>query len=171
MRRGPETPETVDGSRASTDGRAETEAERIDRNLSELLQELRVGTMGVQVLFGFLLAIPFSARFTELDDWQQGLFTADLVLAALAVAVLAAPVAHHRLLFRRHAKARILRVANRFAIIGLLTSGLAIVGSLLLVVSFVDRGLVAWVVAPCAVVVIFVLWFAFPLSNHRRDDY
>lgn len=167
----PGTPETIDGSRASADGRKETEAERIDRNLGELLQELRVGTMGVQVLFGFLLAIPFSARFDRLDDWQQGLFTADLVLAALAIAVLAAPVAHHRLLFRRHAKASILRVANRLAILGLVTTALAITGSLLLVVSFVDSGPVAWVVAPCAAVVIFGLWFAFPLSNHRRDDY
>jgi hypothetical protein len=171
MLREPGAPETVDGSRASTDGRAETEAERIDRNLGELLQELRVGTMGVQVLFGFLLAIPFSARFDQLDDWQQGLFTADLVLAALAIAVLAAPVVHHRLLFRRHAKASILRVANRLAILGLLASGLAIAGSLLLVVSFVETGAVAWVVAPCAAVAIFALWFAFPLSKHRRDDY
>jgi len=153
------------------DGRDETEAERIDRNLSELLQELRVETMGVQVLFGFLLAIPFTTKFADLDDWQQALYTADLVLAAVAIAILAAPVAHHRLLFRHHAKASILRVANRLAIMGLLTVGLAITGSVLLVVSFVDRGAAAWIVTTATAFVIFGLWFVFPLRTHRRDDY
>ena len=160
-----------DDARSSDDGRSETEAERIDRNLSELLQELRVATMGVQVLFGFLLAIPFTVRFEELDGWQQALFTADLVLSALAIAILAAPVAHHRLLFRRHAKASILRIANRFAIAGLITIGLAISGSVLLVVTFVDRGAAPWIIAAATAVAVFGLWFAYPLSNHRRDDY
>ena len=152
-------------------GRNETEAERIDRNLGELLQELRVATMGVQVLFGFLLAIPFTARFHDLDDWQRRLFTADLVLSAVAIAILAAPVAHHRLLFRRHAKASILRVANRLAIAGLVTVGLAITGSVLLVVSFVDAGIPAWIITAATATAVFGLWFAYPLSNHRRDDY
>jgi prolipoprotein diacylglyceryltransferase len=168
--RGAPVLDDVGGSRRSNDGRAETEAERIDRNLGELLQELRVATMGVQVLFGFLLAIPFTTRFADLDDWQQGLFTVDLVLSALAIALLAAPVAHHRLLFRRHAKASILRVANGLAIVGLVTVGLAISGSVLLVVSFVNGALTAWVVTAATAVVVFGLWFAFPLSNHAPDD-
>jgi hypothetical protein len=151
--------------------RNETEAERIDRNLSELLQELRVATMGVQVLFGFLLAIPFTTKFTELAGWQQSLFTADLVLSACAVAVLAAPVAHHRLLFRHHAKATILRTANRLAVAGLVLVGLAITGSVLLVVTFVDDGVAPWLLAACTAVVVFGLWFSFPLSKHRRDLY
>ena len=153
------------------DGRDETEAERIDRNLGELLQELRVGAVGVQVLFAFLLAIPFTTKFVDLDGWQQTLFIADLVLAALATALLLAPVAHHRLLFRRHVKASILRDANRFAITGLVTVGLAISGSVLLVVTFVDQSPAVWVVAACTTLAIFGLWFVFPLSHRRRDDY
>ncbi len=101
----------VDGPR-SEDGRHETEAERIDRNLLELLQELRVAGIGVQVLFGFLLAIPFTNQFAKLDHAQQVLYTVDLVLAALAIALLSAPVAHHRVLFRQHEKKSILRIAN-----------------------------------------------------------
>jgi len=159
------------GLRPSHDGRNETEAERIDRNLVELLQELRVATMGVQVLFGFLLAIPFATRFDKLDGAQQALYTGDLVLAAFATAVLAAPVAHHRLLFRRHAKATILRIANVAAIVGLATIGLAISGSVLLVVSFVQGGAASWIVAGGTGIVIFSLWFAVPILHRRRDDY
>jgi O-antigen/teichoic acid export membrane protein len=158
-------------TRRADSGRSETEAERIDRNLGELLQELRVATVGVQVLFGFLLALPFTTRFADLDEWQRDLFIADLLLAALAVAMLAAPVAHHRLLFRRHAKASILRTANRLAIVGLVALGLAISGSVLLVVSFVHGGALAWIVTACTVLAVFGLWIGYPLSIRRRDDY
>jgi prolipoprotein diacylglyceryltransferase len=164
-------PSGPDADASPGDGRDETEAERIDRNLSELLQELRVETMGVQVLFGFLLAIPFTTKFAGLDPWQQALYTTDLVLAAMAIAILAAPVAHHRLRFRHHAKASILRAANRLAILGLLTTGLAITGSVLLVVSFVDHGAPAWIATAGTAVVIFGLWFGFPLRSQARDDY
>lgn len=130
-----------------------------------------MATMGVQVLFGFLLAIPFATGFDDLDGGQQALYTADLVLAAVATAVLAAPVAHHRLLFRRHAKATILRIANVLAIVGLVTIGLAISGAVLLVVSFVLGGPAAWIIAAATAVVIFGLWFAFPILHHRQDEY
>jgi Family of unknown function (DUF6328) len=153
------------------DGRDETEAERIDRNLGELLQELRVATMGVQVLFGFLLALPFTTKFGELDRTQQALYTTDLVLAAVATALLASPVAHHRLLFRRHAKASILRDASVAAIAGLATVGLAISGSVLLVVSFVDGGAVTVLASGGVAAVIFGLWFLLPLLQRSRDDY
>jgi hypothetical protein len=79
------------------DGRNETEAERIDRNLAELLQELRVAGLGVQVLFGFLLAMPFSDAFSSLDPEQRRLYIAVLLLAALSTALLTAPVAYHRI--------------------------------------------------------------------------
>jgi hypothetical protein len=158
-------------TRTSERGRSETEAERIDRNLGELLQELRVATVGVQVLFGFLLALPFTTRFADLDEWQRDLFIADLLLSALAVAMLAAPVAHHRLLFRRHAKASILRTANRLAIVGLVTLGLAISGSVLLVVSFVRGGALSWIATACTMLAVFGLWIGYPLSNRRRDEY
>src|SRR5438067_8438821 len=81
--------------------RHESEAERIDRNLNELLQELRVASIGVQVLFGFLLSLPFTTRFTRLSDAQRSLYLIALLLAALSTALLIAPVAYHRLVFRR----------------------------------------------------------------------
>src|SRR5204862_7207933 len=82
----------------------ETEAARDDRNLAELLQELRVAGLGVQVIFGFLLALPFSSRFTKLGHDQRILYVAALTLAALATALLLGPVAYHRLVFRRRLK-------------------------------------------------------------------
>ena len=82
-------------------GRNESVAERDDRNLMELVQELRVAGLGVQVLFGFLLALPFSVRFVKLSHAQLGLYVASLLLAALATALLGLP-AYHRLVFRRH---------------------------------------------------------------------
>jgi hypothetical protein len=153
------------------DGRNETEAERLDRNLAELLQELRVAGIGTQVLFGFLLSIPFTTRFASLDDASEVLYTADLVLAALATATLMAPVAHHRLLFRRHAKARVLRLANASAIAGLILAGLAISGSLVLVVTMVWSGTGAWLVAGVPVVAIFALWFAVPAVGKEPERY
>jgi len=92
--------------------RHETEAQRIDRNVAELLQELRVAAIGVQVLFGFLFALPFSNAFSSLDPEQRRLYVADLLLAALATALLTAPVAYHRIVFRRHQKHDLLRFAN-----------------------------------------------------------
>src|SRR6516165_7921564 len=93
-------------------GRNESEGERLDRNLAELLQELRVAGLGVQVLFGFMLSLPFTNRFSSLSSGQRGLYLADLSLAGLATALLLAPVAYHRLVFRRHQKRQLLRFAN-----------------------------------------------------------
>ena len=93
-------------------GRSESEEERDDRNVAELLQELRVASIGVQVLFGFLLSLPFSARFGRLDLNQRHLYLAVVLLAASSTAQLSAPVAYHRMVFRRHRKAQLLRVAN-----------------------------------------------------------
>src|SRR5271155_4833947 len=93
-------------------GRAESEAQRDDRNLAELLQELRVAGLGVQVLFGFLLSLPFTTRFTRLNHGQRDLYLASLVLAAGATALLGGPVAYHRLVFRRGQKERLIRAAN-----------------------------------------------------------
>ncbi len=92
-------------ARPEPDRPGETEAERDDRNTMELLNELRVVGIGVQVLFGFLLSLPFTNRFTKLDSAQHGIYLATVVFAALSIALLVAPVAYHRLLFRRHEKA------------------------------------------------------------------
>jgi hypothetical protein len=152
-------------------GRHETEAERIDRNLAELLQELRVAGLGVQVLFGFLLAMPFTNLFSTLDPEQRRLYVADLLLAALSTALLTAPVAYHRIVFRRHQKHELLRFANVMALAGLTTVALAISCAVLLVVSVVYDGLVAAIIAALVVGVYFVLWFVLPHLGHRDRDY
>jgi hypothetical protein len=149
-------------------GRSETEAERDDRNLAELLQELRVAGLGVQVLFGFLLSLPFSVRFARLDHSQRGLYVASLLLAALSTALLCAPVAYHRLIFRRHEKGRLLRVANVMALLGLGTVGLAVSAAVLLVVGFVDHGVPVAVIAVATVVCFAGMWFVFPIVHRSR---
>ena len=145
----------------------ETEAERDDRNLIELLQELRVAGLGVQVLFGFLLAIPFTTRFAKLNHAQHGLYVATLVLAATATALLLAPVAYHRLVFRRHQKGQLVRDANILAILGLAAVGLAVSAAVLLVVSFVDRGATVVLVTLFVVCLFAVLWLVLPLARTR----
>jgi O-antigen/teichoic acid export membrane protein len=152
-------------------GRHETEAERIDRNLGELLQELRVAGLGVQVLFGFLLAMPFTNLFASLDPEQHRLYIADLLLAALATALLTAPVAYHRIVFRRHKKHDLLRAANVMALAGLTVVALAISGAVLLVVSVVYDGLVAALIAAVVAGVYALLWFVVPHLGHRDEDY
>jgi O-antigen/teichoic acid export membrane protein len=155
----------------SANGRNETEAERIDRNVAELLQELRVAGLGVQVLFGFLLAMPFTAAFTTLDPEQHRLYVAVLLLAALSTALLTAPVAYHRIVFRRHQKHDLLRFANTVALAGLATVALAICGAVLLVVSVVYDGLVAAIIAAVVAAVYFVLWYVIPHLGRRDTDY
>ena len=128
------------GTTGSADGRDESEAERDDRNLAELLQELRVAGLGVQVLFGFLLSLPFTSRFTRLSHGQRELYLATLVLAAVATALLLGPVAYHRLVFRRGQKEGLVRAASVMAIAGLVTVGLAVSAAVLLVTGYVASG-------------------------------
>src|SRR3954463_14783839 len=99
--------------------RGETEEERLDRNLNELLNELRVALPGVQVLFAFLLGVPFTQRFKELASYQEDIFYGTLLCAAAATAFLIAPSAHHRIEFRAKDKRHVVFLANRFAIVGL----------------------------------------------------
>jgi Family of unknown function (DUF6328) len=143
----------------------ETEAERDDRNLAELLQELRVAGLGVQVLFGFLLSLPFTTRFVKLDAAQRSLYVASLVLAAVSTALLLGPVAYHRLVFRRQQKEGLVRAANVMAIGGLAAVGLSISAALLLVLSYVANGLPTIVITVFAVCMFGGLWFVFPLTR------
>jgi uncharacterized protein DUF6328 len=149
-------------------GREETVAERNNRNLSDLLQELRVAGLGVQVLFGFLLSLPFTVRFVKLDGRQRDLYEGTLLLAALSIGLLVAPVAYHRWVFRMHEKSRLLKTANLFALAGLASVGLAVCGSVLLVLSFVAMGWIVSLIAALTVSAFIFLWFALPLyaRNH-----
>jgi hypothetical protein len=151
----------------SADRPGETETERYDRNLMELLQELRVAGLGVQVLFGFLLALPFTTRFVKLSHAQRGLYVASLLLAALSTALLMAPVAYHRLVFRHHQKQPLVQAANILALLGLASVGLAISASVLLVVSYVDSGAPVVIISVLTVCVFAGLWFVLPLVRRR----
>lgn len=161
----------ADPSHTEPDRPGETEAQRDDRNVMELLNELRVVGIGVQVLFGFLLALPFDNRFTKLYTAQRGLYLATVTLAALSTALLVAPVAYHRLLFRRHEKESLVRVTNVMAIAGLVTVALAVSCAVLLVASFVAPGAPAIVITAILVCAFAGLWFALPLSRRGRDDH
>jgi MFS family permease len=154
-------------SRDPADPRDEFEFERADRNLAELLQELRVTGLGVQVLFGFLLSLPFTSRFSNLSHGQRQLYLATLVLAAVATALLLGPVAYHRMVFRQRQKERVVRTANIMAILGLVAVGLAISAAVLLVTGYVDHGLPSVVITVFTVCLFAGLWFALPLA--RRD--
>ena len=160
------TPRGAD--RPEPDRPDETEAERDDRNLIELLQELRVAGLGVQVLFGFLLALPFTNRFVQLGHAQRGLYVTSLVLAATSTALLLGPVAYHRLVFRQHQKEQLVNDANIMAILGLAAVGLAISASVLLVLSYVAKGLPAVIITVCVVCLFAGLWFVLPLARRRR---
>lgn len=153
------------GPAPADDGRNESEDERIDRNVAELLQELRVASLGVQVLFGFLLSLPFTTRFSQLDHAQRILYQASLLLAAGATALLTAPVAYHRIVFRRHQKRRLLAASNSLALCGLAAVGLAISAAVWLVVSTVDSGAVVPVMAAVMPLVFVGLWFVLPLAG------
>ena len=146
------------------DPRDESAAERADRNLGELLQELRVAGLGVQVLFGFLLSLPFTNR---LSSGERYLYLPTLVRAAVATALLLGPVAYHRLVFRQGQKERLVRAASAMAIAGLATVGLAISAAVLLVTGFVASGLPAVLITVLVTCLFGLLWFAFPLARRR----
>jgi O-antigen/teichoic acid export membrane protein len=143
----------------------ESESERNNRNLSDLLQELRVAGLGVQVLFGFLLSLPFTVRFTKLDGAERDLYQATVLLAALAIALLISPVAYHRWVFRRHEKGRLLRLANIQALVGLLMVALAISCAVWMCLVVVGLGWPIALLAAATTGSFAVLWFVLPLFD------
>jgi hypothetical protein len=154
----------------SVRGKDESHEERLDRELVELLNELRVALPGVQVLFAFLLTIPFTGAFADLSDLQRDVYFATFCATIASTAFLMAPTAYHRLRWRRYDKERMLRIANRTAIAGIVGLALAICGAAYLIadVLFGASGSAATVVAVAAL--LGGLWFALPLSRQIRDD-
>jgi Family of unknown function (DUF6328) len=117
-------------------GRKESEEERADRNLSDLLQELRVALPGVQVLFAFLLTVPFTQRFDDLSDFEEKLYFGVLISVALSTVLLTAPTVGHRILFRRQQKEFIVTVANNLSLVGLALLAISISGAIALISNF-----------------------------------
>ena len=160
----------------STDGGGgsdgETRKERIDRELIELLNELRVALPGVQFLFAFLLIVPFQQKGGQLTDFQRGVYFVALAAAALATALLIAPAAQHRILFRQQDKENLLRRSNRSAVAGLFALGVAICSALLLVVDVLFSVTLAWITAGALAVLLIWWWLAVPLwmrAHHDQD--
>jgi len=143
--------------------REETELQRLDRNYAELLQELRVAQTGPQILFAFLLTLAFTQRFSAVTAFQRGLYFVTLLLAAAAASLLIAPVSVHRLVFRQHEKDRLVDVANRLAIAGLLSLCLAIVGVLWFITDVLYGHLPGLATALVSAGWFGFFWYALPL--------
>ena len=142
--------------------RHETPTERLDRNWSDLVQELRVVQTGVQFLTSFLLTLPFQQRFSELSDQEQSLYLATLSASLAATAFLQAPVSVHRALFRRHQRERAVLFAHRVAMVGILFLAIAVVGVAAVIFDVVSGTRAATVAAVAAAVLLGVLWFVLP---------
>lgn len=148
---------------------ADGDGGRLDRELIELLNELRVALPGVQVLFAFLLAVPFTQRFERLTEVQRDVFFAVFLSTAIATALLIAPSAYHRLRWRERDKEQMLRTSNRLAIAGTVFLAAAIVGVVYLVTNLLF-GLVATLVATLTAGVTFAwLWYGLPLVRRLRE--
>ena len=150
------------------ESREESTEQRDDRNLAELIQELRVAGLGVQVLFAFLLSLPFTTRFVQLSTGQRDLYLASLILAAVAITLLIGPAAYHRLVFRRGMKERLVRFANVLAILGLAAVAAAVLAAVLLLTWYVAGALAGALITAVIGVMVGSLWFAVPLV--RRYD-
>lgn len=142
--------------------RDESEAERLDRNYNELLQELRVLQAGVQILFAFLLTIAFQQRFSSVTDFQRNVYLVSLINASLATVCITAPVAFHRIVFRRGMKDELIVAATRYVAAGLTFFALAMVGAVFLVLDYLLSLTIALSVAGGLAAVFLALWVVWP---------
>jgi hypothetical protein len=141
------------------------ERRRRDRQMIELLNELRVALPGVQILFAFLLTVPFSQRFGALTAFQRDVYFVTLVATALSTACLIGPSAAHRLRFHQGDRGWVIESANRLTIIGLVLLAVALSGSVLLITDIMFDGARVWLYTVAVGLVIVVLWFLRPLSR------
>ena len=148
----------------------ESKQERLDRELIELMNELRVALPGVQVLFAFLLIVPFSNGYGNMTDLQKDVYFVTFLCTAAASAFLIAPSAQHRLRWREHDKERLLIVANRQAIAGAVLLALAMSGATFLVTDVLFEVTSAAIVTGCIAALFAWLWFGWPLWREARDQ-
>lgn len=150
--------------------RNETPVERLDRNWSDLLQELRVLQTGVQLLTGLLLTAAFQQRFRELSEYQRVVYLCSVALTTLSTALLIAPVAMHRVLFRQHARSSLVASGQRCALAGLATLALAVTGVVQLIFSVVAGTVAGAIAAAIALVAFGTLWSVIPLAYRRASS-
>ena len=150
--------------------RGETEEERLDRNLMELLQELRVAIPGIQVLFAFLLVVPFQQGWATVSEFEKKVYYATLLATAVSSVLLMAPTARHRLRFRELDKEWIVESSNRLAIGGLFFLGLAIIGVILLISNVVYGSTEAALATAGVFIGIAWFWWIAPVVRSVRHD-
>jgi hypothetical protein len=146
----------------------ESEHDRHNRQLIELLNELRLAVPGVQMLFGFLLAVPFSARFSSVSDLQRGLYMVSFLAAGAATLCLIAPTAIHRIEWRHGQKRQLIHLSNTLAILGTLFLAIAISAAIGFVTDFLLGGPWAALIGTTAVLLFATLWYALPLIRLWR---
>jgi VIT1/CCC1 family predicted Fe2+/Mn2+ transporter len=147
----------------------ESKSERLDRELGELLQELRVALPGVQVLFAFLLTVPFSQGFADMSDFQRNLYFAILISTAITSVMFIAPSTYHRLRWRDYDKERLLVTANHLTIAGSVFLALSIGGAVYLIGDFMFGAGVAWIAAAVIAALLAWFWFGLPLTRKVRE--
>ena len=150
-------------------GRSETELERLDRNLNELFMGLRVALPGVQVLFAFLLVLPFQSGFPDVTAFQEKVYFATLLCTMIASVMLIAPSARHRIRFRKDDKAYVVFTASRLTIAGLVFLGLGMIGAILLVSDYLFGAATATIATLLVAIALFWLWFGSPLARYMGD--
>ena len=148
--------------------REETSLERLDRNLEEMTGELRVVVTGVQVLFAFLLVVPFDTGFAHVGAYERTVYFIALICAAMAAICTIAPSAQHRFLFRHDDKDHIVRVSNRIVIAGLGFLALAMCGCLLLVATYLFGAVVGAITLAVGALPFLIIWFAMPLRRRAQ---
>jgi cation transport ATPase len=156
----------ADHERAEESDRSDEEQDRLNRQMTELLNELRVAMPGVQVLFAFLLAVPFQQRFEMVNAFQRDIYLVTLLAAATATAFLIAPSAYHRIAFQEHEKQRIIQMGTRQFICGVAALAVAMDGAVLLVTDVLFKA--PTVVAVLAGVTAMFLWLWFGIGLWRR---
>jgi hypothetical protein len=152
----------------NAEARGETPLQRADRAYGEILQEVRVAQTGVQILFAFLLALAFQARFGSITSFQRHTYVVTLLLCAAATALLIAPAAYHRLVYRMRLKQHLVQIANRLALAGLVLLLLSLVSAVLLVMDVVVGRVPAIALAAVVLVWFTVWWFVLPLTSRAR---
>jgi hypothetical protein len=148
--------------------RGESELQRLDRNWNSLLQELRVVQTGVQLLTGFLLTLPFQQRFDVLGEHMRTVYLATVACSVAATVLLIAPVAMHRLLFRRHRLQVLVSAAHRCAFAGMTLLGISLTGVTVIIFAAVSGRSAGFVAGACALTLFTVFWLIVPLLLRTR---
>lgn len=146
----------------------ESSQERVNRRWQEILQETRVAQTGVQILFGFLLSVAFTARFQELGAFGRTVYVLTVALGALATATLIAPVSLHRFLSGQRMKDEVIRAAGRLMVCGMVLLALTIGGTLLLILNVVIPAPLANIITGVVMLWFILCWYALPYRLHRK---